>query len=43
MHHWILHFPRVSLPAAVHLSEAAPADDPVYAEVIHGQLKETES
>lgn len=32
------HFPRVGLPAAVHLSEAAPADDPMHAEVVHGQL-----
>lgn len=33
-----LHLPRVGLPAAVHLPEAAPADDPVDAEVVHGQL-----
>lgn len=37
---WLsLHLPRVGLPAAVHLSEAAPADDPMHAEVVHGQLR----
>lgn len=35
-----LHLSCVGLPAAVHLSEAAPADDPMNAEVVHGQLEE---
>lgn len=34
------HLSRVSLPATVHFSEAAPADDPVHTEVIHSQLRE---
>lgn len=34
------HLSCVSLPATVHFSEAAPADDPVHAEVIHSQLRE---
>ena len=36
----LLHLPRVGLPAAIHFSEATPADDPMHTEVIHGQLKE---
>lgn len=35
-----LHLSCVGLPAAVHLSEAAPADDPMHAEIVHGQLQE---
>lgn len=36
---FFLHLSCVGLPAAVHFSEAAPADDPVHAEVVHGQLR----
>lgn len=35
-----LHLSRVSLPATVHFSEAAPADDPVHTEVVHSQLRQ---
>lgn len=35
-----VHLARVGLPAAVHLAEAAPADDPVHAEVVHRQLQQ---
>lgn len=35
-----LHLSCVGLPAAVHLSEAAPANDPMHAEIVHGQLQE---
>lgn len=34
-----LHFARVRFPAAVHLPEAATADDAVNAEVVHGELE----
>lgn len=37
---FFLHLSRVGLPAAVHFSEAAPADDPMHAEVVHGQLRQ---
>lgn len=39
-HFFSLHLSCVGLPAAVHLSEAAPANDPMHTEVVHGQLKE---
>lgn len=34
------HLSCVSLPATIHFSEAAPADDPVHTEVIHSQLRD---